>query len=226
MYEAITLKLTIATILGIIIGLERELTQKWAGIKTHSLVCLGSCVFTILSIYGFRDIANSSIAADPTRIAAQILTGIGFIGGGTVLKHGSSVYGLTTAATLWVAGSIGMAVGAGSYKLATYTAIATIIILVLVAKIEKTTIKKIINKTKQIKISFSCHSSVQQGILDWFHTNFHKISNITIINSGESSDISITAEITGKTPTESAYKKLKNLKNYTNLHIDELSHKL
>ena len=121
----ILISLTLSLICGLILGIEREISNKWAGIRTHMLVCLGSCVFTILSIYGFPIFVdpaniNSHRFGDPTRIAAQILTGIGFIGGGTVLRHGTSVSGLTTAATLWLAASIGMACACKMYYLALF----------------------------------------------------------------------------------------------------------
>src|SRR5574344_2917289 len=92
------IRIAVAVVFGFCIGLERELTNKYAGLRTHILVCLGACVFTILSIYAFPqavDNTNPQAYGDPARIAAQIVTGIGFIGGGTVMKHGSSVYGLT-----------------------------------------------------------------------------------------------------------------------------------
>ena len=128
-----------AAVLGTIIGLERELTNKYAGLRTNLLVCLGSCVFTILSIHAFPNAVenvNPQGFGDPARIAAQILTGIGFIGGGTVLKHGSSVYGLTTAATLWISASIGMACGADMVELAALTTILSFIVLVTIRSIE------------------------------------------------------------------------------------------
>ncbi len=116
----ILIKISISLVLGLIIGLEREMTNKTAGLRTHILICLGSTVFTILSLHGFTSGVIQEglrIQNDPARIAAQILTGIGFIGGGAVLHYGTSVYGLTTAATIWVTASLGMAVGVGSYEL-------------------------------------------------------------------------------------------------------------
>jgi putative Mg2+ transporter-C (MgtC) family protein len=135
----ILIRLFSAALLGTIIGLERELTNKFAGLRTNLLVCIGSCVFTILSIYAFplaADNVHPPAFGDPARIAAQVLTGIGFIGGGTVLKHGSSVYGLTTAATLWICAAIGMACGAGMIGLAITTTIVSFIILVSIRSIE------------------------------------------------------------------------------------------
>jgi putative Mg2+ transporter-C (MgtC) family protein len=112
-------RLSIAAGLGGLIGLERELRDREAGFRTHILVCLGSALFTIVSAYGFHDFLTSGdnvIRADPTRIAAQIVTGIGFLGAGAIIRQGLSVRGLTTAATLWVAAAIGIACGAGYYS--------------------------------------------------------------------------------------------------------------
>jgi putative Mg2+ transporter-C (MgtC) family protein len=113
------IRLGIAAGLGGLIGLEREMRDREAGFRTHILVCVGSALFTIVSAYGFRDFLISGdqvIRADPTRIAAQIVTGIGFLGAGAIIRQGLSVRGLTTAATLWVAAAIGIASGAGYYS--------------------------------------------------------------------------------------------------------------
>ncbi len=112
-------RLSVAAGLGGLIGLERELRDREAGFRTHILVCLGSALFTIVSAYGFRGFLTSGdqvIRADPTRIAAQIVTGIGFLGAGAIIRQGFSVRGLTTAATLWVSAAIGIAAGAGYYS--------------------------------------------------------------------------------------------------------------
>ena len=112
------LRLVLACVLGGAVGFERELRDREAGIRTHLLVSLGSALFTIVSAYGFHEfLANGGniVRADPTRIAAQIVTGIGFLGAGAIIREGLSVRGLTTAATLWVVAAIGMACGAGYY---------------------------------------------------------------------------------------------------------------
>jgi putative Mg2+ transporter-C (MgtC) family protein len=113
-----SLRLVVAAALGAAIGVEREVREREAGIRTHLLVSLGSCLFTIVSAYGFHDFLISGtniVRADPTRIAAQIVTGIGFLGAGAIIREGLSVRGLTTAASLWVVAAIGMASGAGYY---------------------------------------------------------------------------------------------------------------
>ncbi|MGZ4345868.1 MAG: MgtC/SapB family protein [Gaiellaceae bacterium] len=123
------LRLALAGGLGGLIGIERELREREAGLRTHLLVSLGSALFTIVGAYGFHEFLSSGatvVRADPTRIAAQIVTGIGFLGAGAIIRQGLSVRGLTTAATLWVVAAVGLACGAGSYGVAVIT---TVIVL-------------------------------------------------------------------------------------------------
>jgi putative Mg2+ transporter-C (MgtC) family protein len=113
------LRLTLAAALGGLIGFERELREREAGLRTHLLVGVGSALFTIVGAYGFHDFLVSGgnvVRTDPTRIAAQIVTGIGFLGAGAIIRQGLSVRGLTTAATLWVVAAVGLAAGAGYYS--------------------------------------------------------------------------------------------------------------
>jgi putative Mg2+ transporter-C (MgtC) family protein len=114
----VLLRLALAAALGGAVGLEREVRERDAGFRTHMLVSLGAALFTIAGAYGFRDFGHTS---DPTRIAAQIVTGIGFLGAGAIIRQGLSVRGLTTAATLWVVAAIGLASGAGYYSGAVLT---------------------------------------------------------------------------------------------------------
>ncbi len=130
-WEAL-LRLSIACALGATIGFEREIRDREAGIRTHLLVSLGSALFTIVSAYGYHAFLTSGdniVRTDPTRIAAQIVTGIGFLGAGAIIREGLSVRGLTTAATLWVVAAIGMACGAGYYWPAAASTVLTILAL-------------------------------------------------------------------------------------------------
>ena len=108
----VLLRLSVGAALGAAVGVEREIRDREAGIRTHLLVALGAALFTIVGAYGFRDFGSN---VDPTRIAAQIVTGIGFLGAGAILREGLSVRGLTTAGSLWIVAAIGMAAGAGYY---------------------------------------------------------------------------------------------------------------
>src|SRR3712207_9270584 len=114
----IVFRLGLAAVLGGAIGLERELREREAGLRTHLLVSLGAALFTLVSAYAWTDWSFSTprgLVFDPTRIAAQIVTGVGFLGAGAIIRQGLTVRGLTTAATLWAVAAIGMAVGAGYY---------------------------------------------------------------------------------------------------------------
>jgi len=140
------LRLALAGLLGAAVGFERELRDREAGIRTHLLVSLGSALFTIVSAYGFHAFlthGGTVVRADPTRIAAQIVTGIGFLGAGAIIREGLSVRGLTTAATLWVVAAIGMSCGAGYYWPALATTVLTIFALWPLRLIAYRTIERI-----------------------------------------------------------------------------------
>lgn len=124
-------RLAIGLLLGALIGFEREFHRQPAGFRTHALVALGSALFTIISAYGF---AGSTV--DPTRIAAQIVSGIGFIGAGTILHHRGGIRGLTTAASLWSVAAIGMAAGAGLLVMAVIGTLLILVVLNLFDRIE------------------------------------------------------------------------------------------
>ena len=140
-YIDILLKLLVAAILGSIIGLERNIHGRPAGLRTHLLVSLGAANFVILSelISSIPPeiIGDKHFFTDPSRIAAQVVTGIGFLGAGVIIKDGLSVRGLTTAASLWVSASIGMASGAGYYLIGIMTTIIALTGLILFQYIEK-----------------------------------------------------------------------------------------
>jgi putative Mg2+ transporter-C (MgtC) family protein len=125
-WAEVLLRLFVAAVLGGVIGLERELRERQAGLRTHLLVCVGSALFTLVSAYGFSD---WGVRVDPTRIAAQIVTGIGFLGAGAIIRQGLSVRGLTTAATLWLVAGIGMAAGAGYWEGAIVAALGAVLVL-------------------------------------------------------------------------------------------------
>ena len=129
-YElTIVIRLFLAAFLGGLIGLQRESENKAAGLKTHTLVALGSCLIMLTSIEIFETVGRGYIG-DPARIAAQVVSGIGFLGAGTILRSGFGVKGLTTAASLWLVAAIGLAVGIGSY-FASITATVIIFITLL-----------------------------------------------------------------------------------------------
>jgi putative Mg2+ transporter-C (MgtC) family protein len=126
----LSVRLLIAAGLTGAVGFERELRERAAGLRTHVLVGVGSALFTLVSAYGWSDIIyTQQVRFDPSRVAAQIVTGIGFLGAGAILRQGVSVRGLTTAAGLWVAAAIGMACGAGFYAAAVVTTVIALVAL-------------------------------------------------------------------------------------------------
>ena len=125
-------RLGMAALLGGAVGFERELREREAGLRTHLLVCVGASLFTIVSAYAWTDFTFSTpagIVFDPTRIAAQIVTGIGFLGAGAIIRQGLSVRGLTTAATLWLVAAIGMATGAGYWEAGAVATVGALVTL-------------------------------------------------------------------------------------------------
>ncbi|MCM8795577.1 MAG: MgtC/SapB family protein [Candidatus Omnitrophica bacterium] len=129
------IRLVLSLFLGGLIGLERQLHRREAGLRTHILVTLGSCLIMLTSMYIF-DIYSAKVSLDPARIAAGVITGIGFLGAGTIIRDREGVRGLTTAASLWVVAGIGLAVGCGYYSAAIITSILTLIVLFLLRYLE------------------------------------------------------------------------------------------
>ena len=127
----IVLRLLCAMFVGAVIGTERELTHRPAGMRTHMLVALGSCVVMITSQMIFHQYRAFGATPDPARLSAQVITGVGFLGAGTILKEGPSIKGLTTAASVWAVACLGIAVGGGYYALGILGTVGMIVILVL-----------------------------------------------------------------------------------------------
>lgn len=144
--ETMIARVLFAALMGAIVGFEREMTHKSAGLRTHMLVCMGACTFMLLSMTDLSSMVSLheleatghkvNINFDPSRIAAQIVTGIGFIGGGAVLREGSSIRGITTAASLWNMAAIGMLAGAGMYGLGTFATLFSVLVLYTMGKLQ------------------------------------------------------------------------------------------
>ena len=137
----IGLRLGLSVLLGGLIGIERELHGKSAGLRTHMLVSVGSALFTVLS-YALPVILGAEMRSDPTRIAAQIVTGVGFLGAGTILQAKGSVHGLTTAASIWFVAAIGMAVGGGFYLGACLATVLGHVVLVAFYHVEQSMLRR------------------------------------------------------------------------------------
>lgn len=224
--------ISIAVIFGFCIGLERELTNKYAGLRTHILVCLGACVFTLISIYGFPTFApgdnvivgQATGIRDTSRVAAQIVTGIGFIGAGTVLRNGPIVLGLTTAATLWIAASIGMACGAGMFDIAFAGTVLSILTLVIIRIFERKVLPNSIKRTKRLKISLICSNDYADCLYDFILKEYKEISEISrkLMTADENTTkITCVVDVVSGKPVKDIYKTFKNREGIESISIKE-----
>jgi len=134
-------RLILSAVLGGAVGFEREIQGRVAGFRTHILVCVGSCLIMLTSMHMF-DVYKGIAVLDPARMAAQVVTGVGFLGAGTIIRYRASVKGLTTAASLWAIAGIGLAVGSGFYFAAIVTSVVILLSLLLLTKIEAKISKK------------------------------------------------------------------------------------
>lgn len=158
-------ELGLAFILSSIVGLEREIRQKAAGLRTYTLVGVAAALFTLISKYGFNDILKQqAIVLDPSRIAAQVVSGIGFIGGGVIFMRRDVVRGLTTAASVWLTAALGMACGAGLLVLALATTVAHMIIMFIYPRLVRL-LPKEVRLTNDIRISYDDGKGVLRVIL-------------------------------------------------------------
>lgn len=224
----IVIRVLSALLLGFAIGLEREITNKYAGLRTNILVCLGACIFTIISIYGFPEVSVTGDelgTRDTARVAAQVVTGIGFIGAGTVFRHGATVFGLTTAATLWVSAAIGMACGAGMYTLAILSTIFSIIILVSVRMFEKNILISSAKNTRRLKMSISCFNDKSNEIYDYIIKNSKYLVEISrkLKQDENLTKIVVIFDFVGRHPIQDLYKTYQNLEGIESISIQEFN---
>ncbi len=221
----IIIRIIFSIVLGSAIGLERELTNKSAGLRTQILVCLGSCIFTILSIYGFSTAVTLYPLGDPSRVAAQIITGIGFIGAGTVLRQGLTVTGLTTASTLWIAAAIGMACGCGKISIAVISAILAIAVLVLVRIFEFKIMPNNMKHLRKVKVSFVCkyddYDEVHKKLTDLF-PEIIDYNHKTIDDEGDNLKINAKIFCNDKNPVIQIYRKLEGIKKLKSVSVKEI----
>lgn len=227
------IRIVAAVTLGFALGLERELTNKYAGLRTHILVCLGACIFTIISIYGFPTFADGDNVIidqatgirDTGRVAAQIVTGIGFIGAGTVLRNGPMIIGLTTAATLWISAAIGMTCGVGMYDIAVIATLISVAVLTLIRMFERQILPNSIKRTHRVKIIIYCNGDCTQTIHEYLNSivNVEDFSSKKLIENPEKSKVTATFELCKKDISNDIYNKLNEISCPDSIAIQELN---
>lgn len=189
-------KVLLASLLGGLIGLEREIHGRPAGFRTHLLVSLGSCLFVLTSIQFYKLYGNFSgtvpVGVDPARIAAQVVTGIGFLGAGAIIREKASIRGLTTAACLWMAAAIGLACGVGMYILATVVTILALLSLLLLKRVENR-----LSKDTYVSVKVWCEDlEGQMGRIERLLLDCGvKVLNVSIEKDMENRDIFLEFEV-------------------------------
>ncbi|EJQ54328.1 methyltransferase [Bacillus wiedmannii] len=181
------IRIGVAGLLGAIIGIEREIRSKEAGLKTHFLVAVGSALIMVVSKYAFSDIMNEEhTALDPSRIAAQVVSGVGFLGAGTIIIQKQAVKGLTTAAGLWATAGIGLAIGAGMYVVGIGATILVLIGLEIVSRIFK--VQFLFPQNITVQMCINKHEAVQQ-ILEILHMKDIPILSYEVETSQQGAEI-------------------------------------
>ena len=228
------IRLLMAIALGFALGLERELTNKYAGLRTHILVCLGACIFTLLSIYAFPtfatgdnvDIAQATGIRDTSRVAAQIVTGIGFIGAGTVLRNGPMVFGLTTAATLWIAASIGMACGAGIFDVAIIATVLSVAVLTLIRIFEKQILPSSGKLVRRCKMTVYLNINDVKTVYDFLCSNVENVRDFSskkLLENPQKAKVTAVFDIGCKRALNSFYDKVNGLVDLDSISLQELN---
>lgn len=197
-WREILIRLTLASVFGAVIGMERERKDWAAGLRTHMLVCLGAALIMLVSAYGFSEVlTNPHIVLDPSRIAAQVVSGIGFIGAGTILflKQGV-IRGLTTASGLWTVAAIGLAAGGGMYFAASVATLLALIILSLLKPLETRVTGKF--KQKGIRIVLVGKNNSADIIHKIFQTDHLQVADFSIENNEDEFIISFRLKNTNE----------------------------
>ncbi|WP_245943677.1 MgtC/SapB family protein [Pedobacter nutrimenti] len=222
--EEIVIRLLVAATLGGLIGWDRERKDGVAGLRTHMLVCVGASLMMIVSAFGFKDILGQpSVVLDPSRIAAQVISGIGFLGAGTILfLRPQIIRGLTTAAGLWSVAGIGLAVGGGLYVAAIIATALIFVILALIKPFEKRFLKSIKGRTLVVLYNSKIIKLAQiEGIMV---KNELVASEILIHCSNENATDELTLTFDHKTPISKILQAIDELKITTG--INEITSKM
>lgn len=175
----VALKLLLAMVCGGAIGFERELSRKAAGLRTNVLICMGAALYMIVS----REISGGAAYTDPARLAAQVVTGIGFLGAGVILQSRGSITGLTTAATIFVVGAIGIAIGEGLFGLAVFATLLIILVLVTLRRVERLIIRR--NRLFHYKLTTPDPAEFLEKLLDLLEREHLQLDDFDVEDKAE-----------------------------------------
>jgi len=218
----IIFQLFLAATLGGLIGLERERKSRFAGLRTHMLVCVGSTLIMIVSKYGFATILRTDLVVlDPSRIAAQVVSGIGFLGAGTILFWNNMIRGLTTAASLWAVAAVGLAIGGGLYLAAVVTTVLILIVLLGFKPIERLFLKTTHTQQVQFSIKPGISLPVLEEILIILNLR-SSLKDLEIGNDGIKETIRLTFGSSSKIDILKLVTEIKKLEGIEKIEINDV----
>lgn len=219
------LRVLLAVGLGAAIGLEREIDNQPAGFRTHILVCLGAALFGLISVHAFAPFevttSNTDVRIDITRVASQVVVGVGFLGGGAILKYGASIRGLTTAASMWVAAAVGLAVGLGYYWAAVAVTIAALVSLTGFRGLRSWVRRRFGRRTETV--TFRLAPGVEPaGLIAALNSmSGVNVRNLQVDSSGEATEISVGLKTGVGVPLERMLAELVGRGDVTEMSYDE-----
>jgi putative Mg2+ transporter-C (MgtC) family protein len=219
-YYTITLRLVLSMILGGAIGWERETRRQQAGLRTHVIICMGAALLMLISIFIPQTFADFQ-DGDPGRIAAQVVSGIGFLGAGAIFSLGGSIRGLTTAATIWVVAAIGLAVGSGMYSGAILSTILILFVLVILGKIERRFFQEDVLKILQITFSTpKIETDKVFAVLEEHHIVTQSI-NVLQSHDKRKSKMKFIVHVPARVHLKGLYKDLNNISNVSQISLGQ-----
>lgn len=220
-WEQIIFRVIVGAMLGALVGLEREMRGQVAGFRTHTLVAMGATLFTLVSLYGFEPFfeeagSGQPYTFDPSRVAAQIVVGIGFLGAGAIMRHGSSVKGITTAASLWVVAAMGLAVGAGFWVGALAVSLMLLVVLRGFRPLEKTLMRWFYPEDAKLTISIDPHTLDSAQLIHDLEEGEIRVRQITSVKSAkEAMKITIAIGTTHRASANEIVERIRLLNGVT-----------
>lgn len=213
-------RLLLSIVLGGLIGWEREYRKQVAGLRTHVIICLGSTLLMLISIYIPQTFPNFQ-NGDPGRIAAQVVSGIGFLGAGAIFSLGGSIRGITTAATIWMVAAIGLAVGAGMYTGSLISTIFILLVLIFMRRLEKRFFQEDLLKNLQISFSSSkIESEKVFSVLEQYNIVAQSV-NVAQSYDKKKTKMQLYVTVPIRTPIKDLYKDLNNINNVTQISLGQ-----
>jgi putative Mg2+ transporter-C (MgtC) family protein len=213
-------RISFATLTGFFIGLDRERHSQPAGLRTHMVICLGACIMMMLSIYIPSEFIQRGFSSDPGRLAAQVISGIGFLGAGAIFRFGFSVKGLTTAASIWTTSGIGLCFGAGYFYLGIISTLFLIIVLYVFDKIEDHIIER--RNWRIITVGFDSDQILSSAIVETIKTFATSIKQTSVLEKVDQkiTEVVINCKIDEDLDIKVIFDSIKALGHIRNLRID------